>query len=320
MTTIFLILGLIVLAVGAEMLVRGGSKLAAVMGISPLVIGLTIVAYGTSSPEMFVSIQAAVLQQADIAVGNIVGSNIFNVLFILGICALFAPLPVTKKLIKTDVPIMIGASLALFLVTLDGNISRWDGLLFLAGIVVYTFSAFFLSRRENKKIKAEYEKEFGLKKDNSLDLRNVLKYILLIVSGLVFLVVGARWLVDSAVVIAKQLGVSELIIGLTLVAAGTSLPELATSIVATLRKERDIAIGNVVGSNIFNILGILGVSSLVSKNGIPVSYGLIHFNIPVMVAVAAACLPIFLTRHLISRWEGALFLGCYIVYIIYLVR
>lgn len=310
----FFIVGLVLLIAGAEALVRGASKLAVLVGISPLVIGLTIVAFGTSSPELAVSVIAGLSGNADISLGNVVGSNIFNILLILGISASIKPLVVSWQLIRFDVPVMIAVSMLVFIFGLDGRIRRVEGIIFFIGIVSYTFYLIYKSRRLTK----EHE--------NSPHLQTVIKnkpqmYLLnsvLILLGLVLLILGSRWLVNGAVVIAKALGVSELIIGLTIVAAGTSLPEVATSVVATIRGEIDIAVGNVVGSNIFNILAVLGLSSIVATDGIKVSPTALHFDIPVMIAVAIICLPVFLTRNLISRWEGVFLLGCYGVYLTYL--
>lgn len=317
-TLLMFILGLALLVAGAEFLVRGASRVAAAAGISPLAIGLTVVAYGTSTPELAVSLQAAWAGQADIAVANVIGSNIFNVLFILGLCALLLPLVVSQQLVWREVPIMIGTSVWLLVVSLDGKISRGEGLLLTLGVVAYTFFAIRQSRKENKAVQEEYAREFGQVSGSSKGGRMAAQ-IALIVIGLILLVIGARWLVQGAVVIAKALGVSELVIGLTIIAAGTSLPEVATSFIATLRGERDIAIGNVVGSNIYNILAILGLSSLIPSNGLTVSPSMISFDLPVMIAVAVACLPIFFTGHLIARWEGLLFLGYYAAYVVFLI-
>jgi cation:H+ antiporter len=318
MTIVFLILGLALLVWGGEWLVRGASRLAAGFGISPLIIGVTIVAFGTSMPEMVVSTKAAWIGQADIALGNVVGSNIFNVLFILGACALVAPLVVAQQLVRVDVPVMIGVSLLTWLLAADNHLGRFDGALLVAGIVVYTVLAIRKSRQESAAVAREYAQEFSAPKDGR-SAKRVLTNIGFILAGLVWLVLGARWLVESAVTIARQLGVSELVIGLTIVAAGTSLPEVATSIIATVRGERDIAIGNVIGSNLFNVLGILGVTCLVAPTGVAVAPAVNRFDLPVMVAVAAACLPIFFTGHRIARWEGALFFGYYVAYVAYLV-
>jgi cation:H+ antiporter len=316
-TLILFVVGLGLLVIGAEFLVRGASRFAAAVGVSPLVIGLTVVAFGTSAPEMAVSMQSALVGQADIALGNVVGSNILNVLFILGISALIAPLVVSQQLVRLDVPLMIGVSLLLLVLALDGKIGRLDGLLLFAGIVAYTVFTVHQSRAESEQIKAEYAQEFGTLQ--VITGRQVIVQLSLIIVGLALLVLGSRWLVKGAVEFATWLGVSELIVGLTIVAAGTSLPEVATSIIASLRGERDIAVGNVVGSNIFNILAVLGLSSLVAPDGVNVSPAALRFDLPVMVAVAIACLPILFTGNLIARWEGALFLGYYFAYTLYLI-
>ena len=315
-TLLLFIVGLVLLVVGAELLVRGASRLAAALGISPLVIGLTIVAYGTSAPELAVSVQSSWAGQADVAVGNVVGSNIFNVLLILGLSALITPLVVAQQLVRWDVPLMIGVSGLLWALALDGRIGRLDGAVLFAGAVAYTVLAIRQSRRESAEVRAEYAQEYGEAPARSGSL---LLQIGLVAAGLVLLVLGSRWLVDGAVVIARVAGLSELIIGLTVVAAGTSLPEVATSVLASLRGERDIAVGNVVGSNLFNILTVLGLSGVIAPDGVPVADAALGFDIPVMTAVAVACLPIFFTGYLIARWEGALFLAYYVAYTGYLV-
>lgn len=311
------LLGLTVLTVGAELLVRGASKLAVAAGISPLVVGLTVVAYGTSAPELVVSVQATLNGQPDVALGNVVGSNIFNVLFILGISALIVPLRVSQQLIRFDVPVMVVLSLSVLVFSYDGRIGRVDGLLLTIGIITYTVWAILKSRKEEANIKAEYEAEFGMRE--KISTGGFVLNILILIVGLCLLVLGSRWFVEAAITMARSLGVSELVIGLTIVAAGTSLPEVATSIMAAIRGERDIAVGNVVGSNIFNIMGVLGISSLVSSQGVAVSSSAYALDIPVMIAVAIACLPIFFTGHLIARWEGGVFLAYYCAYTAYLV-
>ena len=310
-------LGLIALVVGAELLVRGASKLAISFGISPLVVGLTVVAVGTSAPEMAVSVQSAWSGQVDIALGNVVGSNIFNVLFILGASALIVPLLVHQQIVRQEVPVMIGASLLLWAMAADGGISRWEGLLLASLVFGYTIVIIRQSRRETAAIKAEYDEAFEGGAQGWDAHWGV--QILLILGGLALLVLGSNWLVEAAVAFAKHLGVSELVIGLTIVAAGTSLPEVATSILAAIRGERDIAVGNVVGSSIFNILAVLGISASVAPSELLVPPSLLAFDLPVMVAVAVACLPIFFTGHLIARWEGGLFLALYVTYTLYLI-
>ena len=312
---LFLLAGLVFLIWGAELLVRGASRIATAVGISPLVVGLTVVAFGTSSPELAVSVMSAFKGQADLAIGNVVGSNIFNILLILGISSVIVPLVVAQQLVRLDVPLMIGVSFLLFALGYDGNISRLDGILLFAGVVAYTIFLIRQSRKENNaEVEAEYAKEFGAEKQGSW-----WKNLGLILVGLGGLMLGSKWLVDSAVAIAESFGVSELVIGLTIVAAGTSMPEVATSVVAAVRGERDIAVGNVVGSNLFNILSVIGLSSIVAPTGIQVSEAALRFDIPVMIAVAVACFPIFFTGYRITRLNGLAFLGFYVAYLVYLI-
>jgi cation:H+ antiporter len=311
MTILLFILGLVFLVAGAEALVRGASSLAGRVGISPLVIGLTVVAFGTSAPEMAVSAAASLDGQYDLAMGNVVGSNIFNVLFILGVSALIVPLVVSEQLIRLDVPLMIALSFLLLFFGWDGVIQRWEAVILFAGIIMYTV---FLIRQSRKEMAAK-ESSSEIIPSGSICLNGVY-----IIGGLTLLVVGSGWLVDSSIAFANDFGVSERIIGLTIVAAGTSLPELATSVMASIRGERDIAVGNVVGSNIFNILSVLGLSGVLSPIGLTVSASTLSFDLPVMIAAAAICLPLFFTGFKISRWEGGFFLVSYIAYTLYLVR
>lgn len=312
-TLVLFIAGIILLIVGAESLVRGASRLAMAIGISPLVVGLTVVAYGTSAPELAVTLQAALAGQADIGLGNIVGSNIANVLLVLGLSATIASLVVSKQLVRLEVPLMIGLSFLVLLLGLDGRIGRLDGLVLFAGAISYTVFVIRQSRRQNQ---ADNTAVGGRKQPERKQPWPV--QIGLIIAGLGLLVLGSRWLVDGAIVFARLLGVSELIIGLTIVAAGTSLPEVATSVIAIIRGQRDLGVGNVVGSNIFNIVAVLGLASIISPLGIPVPAAALGFDIPVMIAVAVACLPIFFTGRQISRWEGWLFLAYYGAYTLYL--
>jgi cation:H+ antiporter len=309
-------LGLALLVAGAELLLRGAVRLAGALGISPLVIGLTVVAFGTSAPELAVSLQSALSQRADIALGNVVGSNIFNVLLILGISAAITPLFVAQQLVRLDVPLMIGASLTVALFGLDGRLSRVEGSLWFAALLAYVGFAVWQSRKESGAVREEYEAEYA---GGRRALSALLGYTALILAGLALLVLGARFLVDSAVTVARALGLSELVIGLTLVAGGTSLPEVAASVMAAARGERDIAVGNVVGSNLFNILGVLGLASAVSPGGIAVTSAALRFDVPVMIAVAVACLPIFASGNRIDRWEAFLFLAYYAAYTTYLI-
>ncbi len=315
LTIVLMIVGLVLLVGGAEWLVRGAANIASAAGVSSLVVGLTVVAFGTSSPELAVSVMSAWKGQADLAVGNVVGSNIFNVLFILGISAVIVPLVVAQQLVRFDVPVMIGVSLLIFLMGMDGMIGRLDGVLLTAGVLAYTVFLIRKSRAESSEVRAEYEQEFGPREGAG----GLWKNIGLVVVGVAALVLGSKWLVNGAVAIAQALGVSELVIGLTIVAAGTSLPEVATSVVAALRGERDIAVGNVVGSNIFNILCVLGISSLASPKGLEVPPAAQAFDVPVMIGVAVACLPVFFAGYRISRANGIAFLGFYTAYVLHLI-
>jgi cation:H+ antiporter len=311
--------GLIALIAGAGVLVRGASKLALSLGISPLVVGLTVVAFGTSAPEMAISVGAVLGGRVDLAIGNVVGSNVFNVLFILGASALIAPLVVNIQIIRQEVPIMIGASVLLLLLGLDGRISGLDAALLLGLLLAYTGFLVMQSRRETQAAQNEYTDSFGHAAAATWD-RSPLVQIGLVVAGLGALVLGSQWLVEAAVTFAKALGVSDLVIGLTIVAAGTSLPEVATSITAAIKGERDIAVGNVVGSNTFNILGCLGLSGLAAgANGLTMAPSLLAFDIWVLLAVALACVPVFLTGREIARWEGAVFVLYYAAYVAYLI-
>ena len=309
--------GLGLLVLGADWLVRGAARLAAAAGVSSLVIGLTVVAFGTSAPELAVSVKSSWLGQADLAVGNAVDSNIFNVLFIVGAAATITPLLVAQDLVRRDVPLVILLSISVLLMALDGGIGRLDGLVLLACLVAYTVWVVRSSRRESAAVAAEYEAEFG--REAKGKPAPTWMSVGFVAAGLALLVLGSQWLVDSAVQFAQWLGVSEVVVGLTIVAAGTSLPEVATSILAAIRGERDIAVGNVVGSNLFNLSGVLGITGLVSPDGLPVSPAMMGFDLPVMITAAVALLPIYAPGRVIPRWEGLLFLFFYAGYTTYLV-
>lgn len=304
--------GIVLLIWGADLLVRGAAYLAALAGVSPLVIGLTVVAFGTSAPEFAVSLRATLVGQADLTLGNVLGSNIANVLLILGLAALAAPLLVAPRVLRREVPAMIGASLLLWLLAADGAIGRLDGLLLVVLLAAFLTATVATGRRSPPP--ATDEPATAARGRSSLP-RN----LGLLILGLVLLVVGAQWLVDGAVAFARFFELSELIIGLTVVAVGTSLPEIATSVLASLRGEREIAVGNVVGSNIMNILGVLGLTALLAPSPILVPASAFAFDLPVVVATAVACLPIFFNGLMIARWEGALFLAYYVAYTAYLI-
>lgn len=282
--------------------------------MSPLVIGLTVVAFGTSAPELAIGLQSGATGEMDLLLGNVIGSNIFNVLFILGLSAIITPLVVSRKLVKLDVPFMIGVSIVLYIFCVDGAISRIEGGVLFLILCIYIGYLIYDARSENSKEETQLNIEYA-----KSTAWHWFWYVLLIIVGLIFLVLGARWLVGSAVKFAEYLGLSSLIIGLTVIAVGTSLPEVATSIVASLKGERDMAVGNIVGSNLFNMMCIIGLTAAILPEDIPVSPGILGFDLPVMIAVMVACLPIFFTGHLIARWEGILFFVYYIVYTGYLI-
>lgn len=309
--------GLVGLIVGGELLVRGASALAAAARIPPLVIGLTVVAFGTSAPEQAVALNAAISGNADVALGNAVGSNILNVLLILGLSALILPLVVSSTLVRRDVPIMIGTAVLLLLLGLDGNLGFVDGAILFGALIAYIAWTVIEGRRESAAVKAEFIEV--ARTPNKTGAKYILRQVAILLAGLIVLAGASHWLVQGSVTVARLWGVTELMIGLTIVAVGTSLPEAVTSIVASMRGQRDIAVGNVVGSNIFNVLAVLGLAGLFAPEGVAVSSAVLRFDIPVMIAASVACLPIFFTGQRIDRWEGALFLGYYVAYTVCLI-
>ena len=312
---LLILLGFALLVAGGELLVRGAARLAAVVGLSPLVIGLTVVAFGTSAPELAVSIHSGLTGRPDLAVGNVVGSNIFNTLVVLGACAVVAPLVVARQVVRLDVPLMIGFSLLMIGVAWDGRVSTLDGVVLTGLLVAHLTWSVVKGRRDHEDAREESGAPPVVNATGAMWLLELTR----IAAGVALLVWGASWLVDGASELARAMGVSELVIGLTIVAVGTSLPEVAASVVATFRGERDMAVGNVVGSNVFNLLGILGIASVVTPGGLPVASALFAFDIPVMAVAAFACLPLFASRHELARWEGAVFLGYYALYLGYVV-
>lgn len=309
-TALFFIVGLICLVLGAHLLVRSSSTLAVHFGIPAIVIGVTVVAFATSAPEIAVSIGATISERSGLALGNVLGSNIANILLILGASAIISPMKIQRSIVRQEVPIMIFAGLIIFVLALDGGLQPVDGIILLSLFILFMIFQIFQARKERRAAVVEQE---HLVQDRSLGIQ-----FLWLVLGLGLLVLGARWLVTSAVDIARFWGMSELVIGLTIIALGTSLPEVATSIIAALNDESDLSVGNVVGSNIFNILLVLGVSSFFSYDGVTVSSAALALDIPLMIAVSVACLPIFFTGYRIRRWEGILFLCYYIAYLVYL--
>ena len=303
-----IIAGLVLLVLGGELLVRGAASLAAAFRISPLVIGLTVVAFGTSAPELCVSLQAAYSGSPEVAVGNVIGSNIINVLFVLGAAAMVAPLIVNSDLIRKDVPIMIAASFVIWYMASDGVIERWEGITLFVSLCVYLTYSIVTSRRANLKSESELE-DYGASFLGKKDMALQVAYL---IAGLALLGLGASWLVEGATTVATSFGISKLVVGLTVVAIGTSMPEAVTSIVASYRGQRDIAVGNVVGSNLFNLLCVLGLTAIVKP--IQVSPTAIEFDFPIMLMVALACFPIFLTGFKVQRWEGTMFVAYYALY------
>jgi cation:H+ antiporter len=310
------VVGLPILLVGAELLVRGASRLARAAGISPVVVGLTVVAFGTSAPELAVNVTAVWGGSPDVAIGNVVGSNIANILLILAIAAIVAPLAVAARIVRADVPLMIGTAALLWLYASDGELTRLEGLILLGGLVLYLLLLWWESRREPAAIEAEFEA--GLARPQRTPA-GIVRDVAFVAGGLVALVLGGRAIVDGAVGIATGLGLPEVVVGLTVVAVGTSLPELATAVIAGLRGEPDLAVGNVVGSCIFNVLAVVGLTATVAPDGVPVPPSVLSFDLPVMVAVTVIALPIVLTGFVIRRWEGALLLAYYAAYLAYVV-
>ncbi len=313
---IFVVAGLVLLILGGEALVRGASTLAKRVGISPLVIGLVVVSAATSAPELAVTVGSVLRAEPDLAVGNVIGSNIANILLILGVSALVVPLLIKRQLVRFDIPVMVGLSILLVVVSLDGHIGVFDGVLLFSGLVVHTVVSIVVSRREVRK--GVEGAGTALVPSAGAPVPLWLAAIFLVV-GVGLLVLGAQLLVEGAVNIATGLGVSSLVVGLTVVAIGTSLPELATSIVAVRRGERDMAVGNIVGSNIFNIGLVLGLPAIIFGDGIPVPAAAIAIDLPLMLAAAIALLPIAFTGFIVARWEGAMFVVLYVSYTIYLV-
>ena len=315
-TIVFFIGGLIALVIGAEILVRGGVGIARRTGLSPVVIGLTVVAFGTSTPELAVSLGAAVRDEADLALGNVIGSNIANVLLVLGVAAVIGSgLTVARRITRVDVPIMIGASVLVLVLSLNGSLGRLEGTILVTALIAYIGWMIVGARRSPSPIADGLAAELAEREHRM----PIAVDALFIVGGLVLLVGGATALVNAASEIADLLGLSELVIGLTVVAIGTSLPEIATSAIAAFHGERELAVGNAVGSNVFNLLAVLGATAAISPTPLTVADGALTIDMPVMIAAAIACLPLFVTGFLLSRWEGAVFLAYYSAYVTWLV-
>lgn len=298
--------GFVGLVAGAEMVVRGGARLARALGVSPVVVGLTVVAIGTSAPEFVVSIGAAWRGSPDIAIGNVVGSNLANIGIILGVAGLVRPLPVSLRLLRIEVPALMASTVVFAAMAYDGRFNRVEGGVLVAILCALTAFNIRAARREPPPVVAEFAHEFGATNKAGRDL-------LLVAAGLLLLLIGGYLLVESAVAIARGLGISELIIGLTLVAIGTSLPELATSVVAVLREEPDIAVGNVVGSNLFNLLAVLGPVAIITP--IPMSPELLRIQVPALLVLTGLLWPTLRSGHTLSRWEAGGLLTAYAIVI-----
>ncbi|MFD7072667.1 calcium/sodium antiporter [Nocardioides sp. NPDC059952] len=305
--------GLLALLGGAELVVRAGTGLATRLAVRPIIIGLTVVSVGTSVPELAVGIDAALNGSPNLAIGNIVGTNLINFLFILGLSALLIPIAIDRRTLKFDLPAMIAVTLALFLMALDGVLTRLDGALLLAGAVAYTLGLIRVSRRETADVEEDYTGAVSASSE-----RGLTRIGLSLVLGLALVVGGAELLVEGAVSAAHALGVSDAVVGLTVIAIGTSAPELVTTIMSTVRGDRDIAIGNLLGSSIYNIAAVLGLTVLVAPHGVPVSEEVRNADLVLLVATMVAALPVLVSGARITRAEGGLFVATYIGYLTWL--
>lgn len=320
---LWILIGLVALVVGAELLVRGASRLALALGVSPLVLGLTIVSIGTSAPELAVGITANLQGSASLAIGNIAGTNVFNLLFILGLTAAIRPIQLHLRLVRIELPVALVAGLLLWFFTFNGTLSILEGGLLVVVGVLYTVVIVSLSRRESPEVGTAFSESYAREgptetPQGSPGAAVILRASVILVVGLGLTIVGADWLVDGSVSVARSWGISEAVIGLTIVSAGTSAPELVTSIVATIKGESDVAIGNLLGSCIYNILLILGVTAVASPAGIGVERAFIQFDLPVMLASFALCVPAFVTGRRLSRLEGIAGVTLYVGYITWL--
>lgn len=316
---LWLLAGFVALTVGADVMVRGSTNIAARLGISPILIGLTVVSIGTSLPELAIGVTAAREGSGELAVGNIAGTNIVNILFILGLSALLRPLAIEARTVRFDLPVMAVAALMFWGLAADGVLSRLDGVILVCGAVLYTGAVIRASRRESRAVIGEFAQAYPTDEpDRPASGGRAALDVVMMLGGIAIIIVGAEWLVDGAVGISRGFGVSDALIGLTVVAIGTSAPELVTTLVSTLRGERDIAIGNLLGSSIYNIMLILGVTCLVPAHGLTLSSSLVWIDIPIMVAATLVCLPIFVSGRRVHRGEGAAMVAAYVAYLTFL--
>ncbi|MFV9473213.1 calcium/sodium antiporter [Advenella sp. RU8] len=312
---VIFVAGLVIIILGAEMILRGAARIAIMLRVKPIIIGLTIVSIGTSTPELAVGITAGFNGEGEMAIGNIIGTNLVNILFILGLSAAIRALPIQSQNLKLDLPMIVFCSLVLLVFSLDGHLSRLDASILLLMALVYTFVLIRKSRQEPVAVQHEFAQEFGAEKTITTWAATTKTWnLILLCAGMALSILGADLLVDSAVTIAEHFGVSNAIIGLTIVAIGTSSPELVTTILSTIKNDRDVAIGNLIGSSIYNILFILGVTGFVVPNGLNIGSDLLWIDFPLMIAVSVLCIPIFKSQATVSRKEGAFFVFLYLAY------
>jgi len=315
-SALLLLFGLVALIAGAELVVRCGSRLARRIGIPPIVVGLTVVSLGTSAPELAVGIDAVSSGAGSLAVGNIAGTNIVNLLLILGLSAMIRPISLGLQTLKLDLPAMAVAAVLLSLLALDGSLSVLDGVLMFSLAIVYSLLLLVAVRRESARVLEEFAEEYPEARRGGVGPTVV--QLLGLLAGIVVIVVGADWLVDGAVDIAEAAGVSDAFIGLTIIAIGTSAPELATTIISTIRGDRDIAIGNLIGSSTYNLTIIMGASLFFAPGFVPLGPDLIYIDLPAMALVSLVCIPVFLTGRRVSRAEGIAFVTAYAAFLTYL--
>lgn len=320
MTVFLFIAGLIALIAGAELFLKAVDHFGLKWGVSPLIMGLTVVAFATGAPELAISIKAASSGSADLVLGNIIGSNIANILLILGITSVLSPLAISGRIVRVDVPIVIAASALVFGLALDGKLTSTDGVILLLGLVAYSaFTYYQIQKSKNDGVEEEIFEYAESPDELAQGAFFYIKNIGFLIIGLVLIVQGSDWMVDSAVTIAEALGLSELVIGLTIVSIGTSLPEIATSMSAARKGKADIAVANVMGSNLYNMLLTLGLTLIIAPNVLDVSVKAINMDLPFMLAVSIACIPIFIAGFNMTRTDGSIFLFYYAAYLTYLV-
>lgn len=323
MTALLILGGLVLLVAGGEVLVRGAGNIATALGMSPLVVGLTVVSFATSAPEFAVTMRSVLSGSPGLAVGNVVGSNIANILLVLGVAAIITPLTVRSRVVRFDVPVMVGLSLLTTVLALNGVIAQWQGGVLVVCLIAYIIWTVRISRHdpegEKEKLDPDWVKnEIRPEPAAERTPRDLIASIVLVAVGVALLVLGATLLVNGATEVATAFGLSDLVIGLTIVAVGTSLPELATGVIAAIRGERDLAVGNAVGSNIFNLGAVLGLAAVMSPGGIQIPGGAANLDFLLMTGVALLLLPVVYTGYAVGRWEGIVFVAYYVAYTIYL--